>query len=53
MTPVKDAMKFVYGDNVHDEILKDLDDDDLLEKAGNVINGVPIATPVFDGAKGG
>ncbi|MEM5478121.1 DNA-directed RNA polymerase subunit beta [Pacificibacter sp. AS14] len=51
MTPVKDAMKFVYGDNVHDEILKDLDDDDLLEKAGNVINGVPIATPVFDGAK--
>jgi DNA-directed RNA polymerase subunit beta len=51
MTPVKDAMKFVYGDNVHDEILKDLDDADLLEKAGNVINGVPIATPVFDGAK--
>jgi DNA-directed RNA polymerase subunit beta len=51
MTPVKDAMKFVYGDDVHDEILKDLEDDDLLEKAGNVINGVPIATPVFDGAK--
>ena len=51
MTPVKDAMKFVYGDNVHDEILKDLEDKDLLEKAGNVINGVPIATPVFDGAK--
>ncbi|MBU2935052.1 MULTISPECIES: DNA-directed RNA polymerase subunit beta [Pacificibacter] len=51
MTPVKDAMKFVYGDNVHDEILKDLDDEDLLEKAGNVTNGVPIATPVFDGAK--
>ncbi|MEN8833271.1 DNA-directed RNA polymerase subunit beta [Pacificibacter sp.] len=51
MTPVKDAMKFVYGDNVHDEILKDLEDKDLLEKAGNVVNGVPIATPVFDGAK--
>lgn len=51
MTPVKDAMKFVYGDNVYEEGLQDLDDADLLEKAGNVINGVPIATPVFDGAK--
>ncbi|MBU2865858.1 DNA-directed RNA polymerase subunit beta [Pacificibacter marinus] len=51
MTPVKDAMKFVYGDNVYEEGLADLTDEDLLEKAGNVTNGVPIATPVFDGAK--
>ena len=26
-------------------------EDELLEAAGNVRNGVPIATPVFDGAK--
>jgi len=51
MTPVKDAMKFVYGDDVYAEGLADLSDKDLLEKAGNVVNGVPIATPVFDGAK--
>ena len=28
-----------------------MSDDDLLKLAGNVTNGVPIATPVFDGAK--
>lgn len=28
-----------------------MDQNALLEAAGNVTNGVPIATPVFDGAK--
>jgi DNA-directed RNA polymerase subunit beta len=51
MTPVKDAMRLAYGDDVYEEGIADMDDKHLLEAAGNVVNGVPIATPVFDGAK--
>src|SRR6185295_5011177 len=34
-----------------DERLGELDDEALLELAGNLRAGVPVATPVFDGAK--
>ena len=50
MNPVKDAMKLAYGDHIMDEI-SDWTEDEVTEAAGNVIRGVPIATPVFDGAK--
>ncbi|WP_172327038.1 DNA-directed RNA polymerase subunit beta [Mangrovicoccus sp. HB161399] len=51
LTPVRDAMKFVYGDEIWEEGIADMDEGQLLEAAGNVTGGVPIATPVFDGAK--
>ncbi len=51
LAPVKEAMRIAYGDNVYEEGIVNMDDDDLLEAAGNVTKGVPIATPVFDGAK--
>ncbi|EBA05107.1 DNA-directed RNA polymerase subunit beta [Rhodobacteraceae bacterium HTCC2150] len=51
VTPVRDALKIAYGENVYDEGLANMQEADLLEAAGNVVNGVPIATPVFDGAK--
>ncbi len=51
LTPVKDAMKIAYGDDVWNDGIKGMSDDQLLEAAGNVTKGVPIATPVFDGAK--
>ena len=51
MTPVRDAMKIVYGDDVYDEGIEGMTDERLLEAAGTVTTGVPIATPVFDGAK--
>ena len=51
LTPVRDAMKIVYGDDVYEEGLADMDEAHLVEAAGNVVTGVPIATPVFDGAK--
>ena len=51
MQPVKDAMKIAYGDDVYAEGVEGLDDDDLLTVAENATRGVPIATPVFDGAK--
>ncbi|MEO1472094.1 MAG: DNA-directed RNA polymerase subunit beta, partial [Pseudomonadota bacterium] len=51
MTPVTDAMKLVYGDEVYDQATADMNQDEMLEAAGNITRGVPIATPVFDGAK--
>ncbi|WP_425052904.1 DNA-directed RNA polymerase subunit beta [Psychromarinibacter sp. S121] len=51
LTPVKEAMRIAYGDDVYEEGIAGMDDDQLLEAAGNVTRGVPIATPVFDGAK--
>ncbi|MDX6807659.1 DNA-directed RNA polymerase subunit beta [Terrihabitans rhizophilus] len=38
----------VYGD---DETVKSMSDDELIEMSENLRKGVPIATPVFDGAK--
>jgi DNA-directed RNA polymerase subunit beta len=46
--PLKEMLKKVYGD--HDTI-KSLDEDGLVELGSNLRRGVPIATPVFDGAK--
>jgi DNA-directed RNA polymerase subunit beta len=46
--PLKDTLKKVYGD---DETIKSLDDKGLVELGNNLRPGVPIATPVFDGAK--
>jgi DNA-directed RNA polymerase subunit beta len=46
--PLKDMLKKVYGD---DETIKSLNEDELVELGGNLRHGVPIATPVFDGAK--
>ena len=51
LTPVRDAMKIAYGDDVYAEGIKGMDDTSLIEAAHNVRGGVPIATPVFDGAK--
>ena len=51
LTPVKEAMRIVYGDDVFEEGIKNMDEEAVVEAAGNVTQGVPIATPVFDGAK--
>ncbi|WP_299361261.1 DNA-directed RNA polymerase subunit beta [uncultured Paracoccus sp.] len=51
MTPVRDAMKNGYGDDMFDAEFAGLDDDQLIGHAESVREGVPIATPVFDGAK--
>ena len=51
LTPVREAMRIAYGDDVYDEGISDMQEDTLVEAAGNVTRGVPIATPVFDGAK--
>ncbi len=51
MSPVQDAMRIVYGDEVYQDATGDMNDVELLEAAENVRAGVPLATPVFDGAK--
>jgi len=51
MTPVREAVRHAYGDETYEEAFADRSEEDFLELAGNVTKGVPIATPVFDGAK--
>jgi DNA-directed RNA polymerase subunit beta len=51
LSAVKEAMRIAYGDDVYQEMLAAMEDGDLIEKAEGVTRGVPIATPVFDGAK--
>jgi DNA-directed RNA polymerase subunit beta len=51
LTPVRDAMRQAYGDDVYDEGIEGMDEDQLVEAASTITKGVPIATPVFDGAK--
>jgi len=51
MTPVREAVRLAYGDETYDEAFADRSEEEFLELAGNVTKGVPIATPVFDGAK--
>ncbi len=51
LTPVKDAMKIAYGEEAFSEGIDAMEEGALVEAASNVTRGVPIATPVFDGAK--
>ena len=51
MTPVREAVRHAYGDETYEEAFAGRSEDEFLELAGNVTKGVPIATPVFDGAK--
>jgi DNA-directed RNA polymerase subunit beta len=43
-------LKEVYGERKNLMKKYQLDDTQLLEMAGNLRDGVPMATPVFDGA---
>jgi DNA-directed RNA polymerase subunit beta len=51
LTPVRQAMRIAYGDVAYDDGIGDMAEEDLVEAAHNLTSGVPIATPVFDGAK--
>jgi DNA-directed RNA polymerase subunit beta len=47
---VRDRLTTVYGEAYADEIAS-RSDEDIVEMAGLLKNGVPMATPVFDGAR--
>jgi DNA-directed RNA polymerase subunit beta len=46
-----DQLKDIYGEKVFADQIAGLDDAELVELCGNLKKGVPIATPVFDGAR--
>ena len=48
---LKGQLKEIYGQKLYNEDISKLDDNEVLELAGNLRNGVPMATPVFDGAR--
>ncbi len=48
---LKAKLNEVYGDREFEAKVNKLDDIELVEMAGNLRKGVPMATPVFDGAQ--
>jgi DNA-directed RNA polymerase subunit beta len=47
---IRSFLKDVYGEKDYRSDIQSLQEDELIELANNMRNGVPIATPVFDGA---
>jgi DNA-directed RNA polymerase subunit beta len=47
---LRSFMKNVYGDEAYKADIQSLQEDEFIELTTNMRNGVPIATPVFDGA---
>jgi len=43
-------LKKVYGDDVYNKVIKPLNEKETNELVSNLSSGVPISTPVFDGA---
>ncbi|MGB0921101.1 MAG: DNA-directed RNA polymerase subunit beta [Alphaproteobacteria bacterium] len=50
--PLKKSLKHAYGDEIYDQAMKEFGDDTdaIVELGKNLSRGVPMATPVFDGA---
>ena len=47
---IRGILKKVYGDDVFEQKIKQLNDKEFEELSINLTSGVPISTPVFDGA---
>ena len=48
---LRNQLKGIYGKATFDGELNDLDDEQTIELGQNLRSGVPMATPVFDGAR--
>ncbi len=48
---LRSTLKGIYGPTIYKQHAADLDDEETLVLAENLRNGVPIASPVFDGAR--
>jgi DNA-directed RNA polymerase subunit beta len=51
LAELRKTMKDIYGDRIFKTDISDLPDDQLVEMAAHIRNGVPVASPVFDGAR--
>jgi DNA-directed RNA polymerase subunit beta len=49
--PLRKKLKQVYGDKPFKDEIADMNDEELLELCDNLREGIPIASPVFDGAQ--
>ena len=49
--PLKGKLRDVYGEKEYEEKMSGMSDEQFNELGNNLRNGVPMATPVFDGAK--
>ena len=47
---LKKKLKDIYGNEYYDNVVSKLNKKELFELVENISNGVPISTPVFDGA---
>ncbi|MDA9682526.1 DNA-directed RNA polymerase subunit beta [Candidatus Pelagibacter sp.] len=48
---IKSFLKNVYGKEIYDEDIEKLNQSEFEDLCSNIRHGVPISTPVFDGAK--
>jgi DNA-directed RNA polymerase subunit beta len=48
---IKEKLKKIYYPKEYEQFTKDMSEQDFLEYAALLKNGLPVATPVFDGAK--
>ncbi|MBL4645508.1 MAG: DNA-directed RNA polymerase subunit beta, partial [Rhizobiales bacterium] len=48
---LRDTLDDIYGDNDKNDNITDMDDDSIVRLSKQLTRGVPIATPVFDGAR--
>jgi DNA-directed RNA polymerase subunit beta len=51
MKPLRGILSDLYGDNAKNEDVASFDDESVVRLGHQLSKGVPIATPVFDGAK--
>ena len=47
---LKEKLKEIYGNEYYENVVSKLSNKEMYELVENLSNGVPIATPVFDGA---
>ncbi|MDD3288642.1 MAG: DNA-directed RNA polymerase subunit beta [Alphaproteobacteria bacterium] len=48
---IRSKLKTIYGEDSYKRDIADMSDDEILELAHNLQPGMPMATPVFDGAR--
>ena len=48
---IRNKLLEIYDLDDHQSMIKNMNDDEILELANNLKEGIPFATPVFDGAK--
>ena len=51
VSDIRNKLERIYGKEIYDRELKDFTDEEIKSFANSISNGVPMSTPVFDGAK--